>query len=264
MNKSFTQQITEKAKARLMSLLDEKPPEEKKPTNIGLVVAWLGFNFVFLFLDIGTSALVWTLTNGFYALMVFVAGITPFTINEILFVRAWNSQNQKWMAIIGAATSVLFTVLLALIVGTINAIRFFEITTMAAWIQPALEWSLIIGMVLGVAIHGLIWTVYFFTDPGILARQIQTSNRASRAKRHDDFEMAKGDVLETIKLVDEIEQAENNNLLEALNKMFERYSGHALQPMNTNAVTVQQPKNQQLQRAENNNGNTDPTQAGKS
>lgn len=220
MNKSISETISEKIKARMLSLLEEKPPEEKKPTNIGLTVAWMGFNFIYLFLDIGTSYMVGSLTNPFYGVMTFFAGIAPFMVYEILFVRAYNSRLQKWLSVSGAAVSIISTVTLALITGGINAILLFGSTIVTLGV---LEVALLAGLILGVSVHGVLLLVYFFGDDGIAAVQTRTRNQAEQVKRSEKMAFAEKDVTDILAMAKKVDEYEKNNVLEVLAAVLEKY-----------------------------------------
>lgn len=215
-------------KRKVLHILEEKPKEEKQPSNFGLYLAWGGFNLVYLLLDIGTSVMVAALTNPFYGVLTFFAGIAPFTVYEVLFMRAYNSGSQKWLSIIGAAASIFSTITLALIVGGINAIKYFQITTLPAWVPIALESILLIGIVAAVGVHGLIWIIYFFGDDGIRTKQKHTQNTAARKEKKGNLKMAKEDVADVIEMAKEIDEYEKSNLVEALSMAYEQLTGQTL------------------------------------
>lgn len=246
-NKSVGQAIGEKLKSKILTLMDEKPAEEKKPSNIGLGLAWLGFNFVYLFLDIGTSVMVGTLTNPYYGLMTFAAGIAPFGVNEALFMRAYNSSTQKTLSILGAALSILSTILLALLVGGLNAVEFFQIATLPPETSTVLELALLGGLVLSVGLHGLIWIVFFFSDNGIKTKQVHTRNQAAREEKKFNLAMAKDDVDAYIALAKEVDEYEQANQLEVLSKAFEKLTGQSLTQAAQTQQQNNQPKQQQYQ-----------------
>lgn len=240
-NKSVSEAIGDKLKMQVLKLMEEKPASEKKPSNIGLVLAWIGFNAIYFFLDLGTSVMVGTLTNVFYGIMTFPAGIFPFLLNEVLFTRAYNSKFQKWLSVFGAVVSIASTVILALIVGAINAIKFFQITVLPDWVSFGLEITLVIGLVSAVGIHGLVWILYFFGDNGITTVQKHVQDRAERENKKKNLAMAKEDVQEYIELAKEIDQYSTANQLEILSNRYEKLTGQKLvietAPMNGNGNT---------------------------
>lgn len=244
-NRSVGEIVTDAIRKKALALFEEKPQEEKKPSNIGLYMAWLGFNFIFLVLDTGTAFMVGSLTNPFYGFLVFMAGVSPFMLYEAMFTRAWNNSRQKWLSIIGAAVSILSTITLAVIVGTINAIKFFQITTLPVWTQSALELTLMIGLILAGGVHGLIWIVYFFGDEGITRKQVHTQNIAKRERKNQDFAMAQDDVKGIVELAKIVQQYENTGQIDLLSVALEKLTGNGLNiqdvPIRSFAQQAQQP-----------------------
>lgn len=177
-----------------------KPPEEKRPKNY-LWLANVAFNVMLAFLDLITAYTVALFTLWFYGVLVFGAGYGPMLIWEILYVRPYASQTQKWIAIGGTVVGGLSTIGVGILVAILNVIN---INAMIG--AGTLEIIITVSLVVLASIHIVLFGFYFFTDRGFKREQ----SHATSLARHDDFKksvrQAKGIAKELIEVGKELEE----------------------------------------------------------
>lgn len=145
-----------------------KAPDRKKkqPSNFALYAALIFANLVFCLLDIISGFTVyWMTAFWLYGILTFLAGFAPLLLHELLFTRAFASQNQKNIAILGACAALVSIVLIGVMAGYVNII--------GVTIAPQnSEIATIIMLVLIASFHALLAVIYYFIDPGISAQQL--------------------------------------------------------------------------------------------
>ena len=154
-----------------------KEEQEKRPRN-NLWLANVAFNVMLAFLDLITAYTVTLFTFWMYGVLVFGAGYGPMLIWEILYVRPYASQNQKWIAIGGTVVGGLSTVGVGILVAILNAVN---INNMVG--QGTLEIIIMVSLVILAAVHIVLFGFYFFTDRGFVREQTYANSLA----QHDEF-----------------------------------------------------------------------------
>lgn len=145
-----------------------KAPDRKKqqPTNFALYAALIFANLVFCLLDIISGFTIYLITAWWmYGVLTFLAGFAPLLLHEMLFVRAFASQNQKIIAVIGAIAALVSIVLIGVMAGYVNIV--------GVDIAPeSMEIATIAALVLIASFHALLAVIYYFIDPTISAKQL--------------------------------------------------------------------------------------------
>ena len=168
-----------------MSLTDQKndllkavmEPQRKKaqPSNLGLYAAIVFANLIFATVDIISAVSVGMVTDFvMYGILTFLAGFTPLLLHEFLFVRAFASEFQKKLAIIGAVIA------LVSIVGIGVAAAIVNVYGAGSADATTIELVVIISIVVISLIHAVLSILYFYSDDGIKANQL-TSQAIARA-----------------------------------------------------------------------------------
>lgn len=141
------------------------PKKDKKPSNWALyAVLWVS-NLIFLVLDVISGFTVYLITGWWlYGLLTALAGFVPLLLHEASFIRAYASNWQKWLSMIGAGLSVISVMLVGVAAAAVNVIGVgadaitIEIVTVAS-------------LVLIAGIHAVLFIVIFYIDDGIQANQ---------------------------------------------------------------------------------------------
>lgn len=145
-----------------------KAPDRKKkqPSNFALYAALIFANLVFCLLDIISGFTVyWMTAFWLYGILTFLAGFAPLLLHELLFTRAFASQDQKNIATLGACAALISIVLIGVMAGYVNII--------GVNIAPQnSEIATIIALVLIASFHALLAVIYYFIDPQIAAKQL--------------------------------------------------------------------------------------------
>lgn len=153
----------------------KKPKKAKKPANAALWFAYAFFNIVILIFDVVAAATVYAITkNEGYAVITFLAGFVPLMLHEFLYLRAYASQWQRGIAVLGAACAFLTVVVVALLSAIVNLV-------MAGGAEINIEVSrlVILVIVVGAALlHVVLTAVYFYIDEGIRAGHIEAETTA--------------------------------------------------------------------------------------
>lgn len=176
-----------------------EPKAEKNPSNAGLIVSLVAFNFAFLVVDTLSAFVVGYLTRWYYGLATILAGAMFMGIHEFLFTRAYNNAKQKNIAIGGAVWSVLTILVIALFSVVANLTGF-----MTPEFEPYFLAIMVATIVGNIILHGILTAVYYYIDDGHNAR-----NRAARARAR-------------AKTQGEIDEAAEMILTEALRRRINR------------------------------------------
>src|SRR5687767_9904365 len=99
----------------------QKPKKAKKPSNAALWFAYVFFNIVILTFDTVAAGTVYAITKNWgYTILTFLAGFMPLMLHEFLFLRAFASQWQRYLAVFGAISAVLTVAAVALLSAGVN------------------------------------------------------------------------------------------------------------------------------------------------
>ena len=150
------------------------PSRKKSPSNNALYLSIVAADIIFGVLDIGSGLTVyWTTHIWFYGVLVFLAGIAPLLLNQKLFTRAYASEQQKKIAIAGAALAVFSILTIGILAAFANVMG---VTALAA------ELTVVVSIVVLAFLHAMLLVAYFYVDEGIQADQTleQTLARAIR------------------------------------------------------------------------------------
>ena len=175
----LTQDDYEKAGATIA-----EPKAEKKPSNAGLTVALVAFNFAFVFVDILSAVVVGYLTRWYYGLASLLAGAVFMGVHEFLFTRAFNNARQRNIAIGGAVWAVLTILVIALLSVTANLTGFMS----AQW-EPYFLAVMVVVIVANVVLHGTLTAIYYYIDDGHNAVS-KTARAVARAKTQVEIDDA--------------------------------------------------------------------------
>jgi hypothetical protein len=149
-----------------------EPKNEKRPSNGGLLVALISFNFAFLVVDAISAGVVGYLTHWYYGAATILAGAVFMIVHEYLFTRPFNNAKQRNIAIGGAVWAVLTILGIALTSVIAN------LTGLTSNGYEAYFLAFMVGViVLNVIIHGVLTAVYYYIDDGHNAK-----NKAARAR----------------------------------------------------------------------------------
>lgn len=170
--------VSDAMKKRLEKIIN--PPEpakaDKRPKN-NLWIANLAFNFLLAFVDIITAITVASFTLWFYGILVFGAGYGPVALWEVLYVRAYASKVQKYIAIAGALVGACSTIGIGILVGVLNVINLNSLFG-----AGTIEMIIIISLIVLVSVHVILFGAYYFIDLGISREQKYATSLAN----HDD------------------------------------------------------------------------------
>jgi hypothetical protein len=157
---------------------------DKKPSNFGLWFVLAFVNIIGITLDVISAVTVYTMTGGLwlYSILTFLAGVVPFVMWELAYVRPYASFTQRKLSIMG----VLFGVLSILTIGILSALANARGLANVAWAETAV----LISLVLLALLHGSLAGIYFYTDQGILAHQRATQNIAYYEQRDKNLDRA--------------------------------------------------------------------------
>jgi hypothetical protein len=208
---------------RVLSLIRKPQAEQKKKkaVNKAPLARW-GFNGTMLFLDFISGWTVGTLTNWYYGFLTFLAGFLALIIWEELFTNAHANMHQKWIAIGGGAIAVISTLSLGILAGIANVLSVGLVPVATIGI------SMIIALVVMAFTHGILWGVYYFTDPTHVAEMKRIVNIAYREQQVQGLEEAKEDLAQVKAIARELEGYEKSGDLEALTASFESMRGTSL------------------------------------
>lgn len=167
----------------------KKPTKSKKPNNAALWVAWVFFNVVVLVFDTIAAYTVYTITNNYgYAILTFLAGFVPLAMHEALFIRAYASKSQRYIAIFGAVVSVITVGVVALLSASVN----FALASGYQIASAASEIAILVLIVGSALLHGILAAVYFYVDEGIKAEHTEAETTAYYETRMKNIKRAEG------------------------------------------------------------------------
>lgn len=168
----------------------KKPTKGKKPNNAALWVAWVFFNVVVLVFDTVAAATVYAITKGNegYAILTFLAGFVPLAMHEALFIRAYASKPQRYIAIFGAVASVVTVGVVALLSASVN----FALASGYQIASTASEIAILVLIVGSALLHGILAAVYFYVDEGIKAQHTEAETTAYYDTRMKNIKRAEG------------------------------------------------------------------------
>ena len=224
MNKNFKDELRTATQQRVLSIIRRPAQEQKKkkPTNKA-PLARLGFNGTMMFLDVISGITVGMLTNWYYGFLTFLAGFLALIVWEELFTNAHANQTQKWIAIAGGVIAVLSTLSLGIMAGIVNVLSLGGLVSVAT-----LEMIMISSLVVMAFTHGVLWGVYYFTDPTHVAEMKRMVNIAYREQQIEGLAEAKEDVKQAKAIALELDAYEQSGDLEALSASFESMRGQSL------------------------------------
>jgi hypothetical protein len=159
-----------------------KSPERKKsePSNFALYAALIFANVIFCLLDIISGITVYYMTGiPLYGVLTFLAGFVPLVMHETLFTRAYASEDQRRLAMIGAITGFCSIIIIGVMAGYVNIVG-------VSVAPQAAEITTIIALIMIASFHALLATWYFYIDNGVSARQ-QTAQAVARAHSQADL-----------------------------------------------------------------------------
>jgi len=159
-----------------------EPVVEKNPSNAGLIVALVSFNFAFAVVDILSAIVVGTLTRWYYGLATVISGALFMGVHELLFTRAYNNRRQRNLVIGGAIWAVLTILFIALVSVVVN------LSGLAIAAYDEYFMMFIVGtIVINVVIHGVLTAIYYYSDDGHAAKTRAARARA-RARVQNDID----------------------------------------------------------------------------
>lgn len=201
-NSEFKNQVKGTFQASILSLIrrpQEAQREAPRPKNKAKL-ALLGFNGTMLALDLVSGITVALITSWLYGVLTFIAGVLALYLHEQLFTNAHANTSQKWIAIGGGTIAVLSTLGIGMLSGAANIFKltdFVDLTT--------IELFMIGAIVLAVFTHGILWGVYYFTDPTHKAEMMRMINLGYRDQQIQGFRDAKKDLIEIKQLYAELD-----------------------------------------------------------
>src|SRR3972149_2257340 len=108
---------------RLLALVKRPQQAKRKPSNFALYWAWIFYNAVALLFDFIVAITIYELMGKMaYAILAFAAGFLPLLMYEFLYTRAYASNWQKILAVMGAGLSVVTILGVGVIAGVINVL----------------------------------------------------------------------------------------------------------------------------------------------
>ncbi len=222
--------IADALKAKVIGILTEPPQtkREKKPSNAALTIAWVAFNFLLFVLDIGTAITVAMLTNVFYGALTFLAGFAPTLLYEFLYTRAYASKVQRWIAVGGAVIGATSTLLIGVLAAVVNVLKALEILTITSGATMWIEIGMIVGLVLFAGLHVVLLSAYFYIDDGIKRTHERSQAMANVQVKIDSVKDAKTLAKVGVDAAKEVEEADDENLGEAVRMIFKRLTGNDL------------------------------------
>lgn len=153
----------------------QKPKKIKKPANFALWAAYFFFNVVVLTFDVVAAVTVYNITENWgYAILTFLAGFIPLMLHEFLYLRAYASQWQRYLAVFGAVIAVLTVGTVALLAAGVN----FAIATGYNIDGSVSEIAILILIVGAALLHALLAAIYFYIDEGIRAKHVEAETVA--------------------------------------------------------------------------------------
>lgn len=161
-----------------------EPKLEKHPSNAGLTVALVAFNFAFFFVDALSAVVVGYLTRWYYGVATLLAGAVFMGVHEFLFTRAFNNQRQRNITIGGAVWAVLTILVIALISVVANLTGFMS----TEW-EPYFLAVMVVLIVANVVLHGTLTAVYYYIDDGHNAKT-KTARAVARARTQVEIDDA--------------------------------------------------------------------------
>jgi len=222
--------IGDALKAKVMGILTEAEhvKENKKPSNVALWIAWFSFNFLLFVLDIGTAITVAMLTNVFYGLLTFLAGFLPTLFYEFLYIRAYASKYQQWIAIGGAVVGAGSTLLIGMLAAVVNVLKALEILTIASDAMMWIEIGMIVGLVVFAGLHVVLFSSYFYIDKGIQRMHERSQSLANVQVKLDSVKDSKVLALAGLDAAREVDQADDENLGDAVRMIYKKLTGNEL------------------------------------
>ena len=165
----------------------QKPKKAKKPANAALWFAYAFFNIVILTFDVVAAGTVYTITrNEGYAVITFLAGFVPLMLHEFLYLRAYASQWQRYIAIFGAVCAFLTVVVIALLSAVVN----LAIANGYGINADASRLAILVIVVSAALLHVVLTAVYFYIDEGIRASHTEAETVAYFAQRMKNIKRA--------------------------------------------------------------------------
>ena len=159
----------------------KEPVNQVTPSNFALYMAIIFANIVFLFLDVISGITVYWLTDRwYYGVLTGVAGFLPLLLHEFLFTRAFASNAQKKIAMVGAGVGLGSIIGVGLVAGGLTVFGGDMVGKVWA------EVGVIAALVLIASFHGLLAAMYFYSDLGIRAYQ-QKAQAIARATQQGDM-----------------------------------------------------------------------------
>jgi hypothetical protein len=224
MNSNIPTTVKDAARQRLIGLLQKPVTErkEKKPSNKRWI-AYIGFNFAMFFIDLVSAITVGLLTSPLYGVMTFLAGFLALLLHESLFTNPHAGMPQKWIAIGGITVAIISTLGIGVIAALLNVSKIVGTFIPIA----AMELAVTITLVVITVIHGIAWGVYYFIDEGHRAEMSALVSRAYRERQIQNFENAKKDIEEVLKLSAQLDEM-GEEKAELIEMSYGQHTGKSL------------------------------------
>jgi len=231
-------------KERMLGLIRKPAIEQKKkkaPNKAWL--ALLGFNGMMFFLDIISGITVGMLVSPLYGALTFLSGFLALFLHEQLFTNAHANMSQKWIAIGGGIIAVLSTLGIGLLAGAANVFGLAGIVSVTT-----LEMSMIAALIVAAFVHGILWGVYYFTDPTHVAEMKRLVNIGWREQQAQGVADAKEDLVAVKAIAKELDDLADSGEAELLLESYKNLRGVDLVTPTTTAPMVADPKMPFLQK----------------
>jgi hypothetical protein len=161
-----------------------EPKAEKKPSNAGLYVALIFFNFAFLVVDAISAGVVGYMTRWYYGASTLFAGAVFMFVHEFLFTRPFNNTRQRNIAIGGAVWAVLTILFVALFTVVANLTGFFS-----AQYEPYFLAGMVGIILFNIVLHGSLAGVFYYVDDEHFAKT-KATRAVARANTQNKIDEA--------------------------------------------------------------------------
>lgn len=224
MSPQIDSELKSAMKERLLGLIRKPQVEVKKKSVSNMApLALLGFNGTMAFLDLISGLTVGFLTNWFYGVLTFLSGFLALFLHEKLFTNAHANMSQKWLAVGGGALAVVSTLGVGILAGIANVLQVTSVVS-----TSTIEIIMIISLVVISFLHGVVWGVYYFTDPSHVAEMKRIVNMAYRQQQLQGLADAKEDLAQVKAISAELEDYESRGEADLINASYEQLRGHSL------------------------------------
>lgn len=224
MQNNFGSELKDAMQKRVLSLIRKPAIEQKKKKPVNKApLARFGFNGTMAFLDLVSAITVGLLTNWLYGALTFLAGFLALVIWEELFTNAHANMTQKWIAIGGGVVAVISTLGIGVLSGIANVLNIGGLVS-----GTTIDMVMIVSLVVMAFTHGILWGVYYFTDPTHVAEMKRIVNIAYREQQVQGLQEAKEDLAQVKAIASELEFYEKSGDLEALSASFQSIRGTSL------------------------------------